>query len=124
MSASLYQRIGGSAGVTKLVDDIVAAHMVNPAISARFLPMQDDPAKLAEAKQHLRNFLEQGSGGPGQYTGRSMPDAHRGMNINPGEYMAAIDDVMGALKRNNIDEQSQKDVLAILYSLKGEIVNL
>ncbi len=29
---------------------------------------------------------------------------------------------MGALVKNQIDETTQKDVLAILYSLKGEII--
>ena len=75
-------------------------------------------------KKHLCNFLAAGSGGTEQYTGRSMPDAHRGMNIGAGEYMAAIDDIMAALQKHGIDEQSQKDVLAIAFALKGQIINL
>jgi truncated hemoglobin YjbI len=33
-------------------------------------------------RKHLCAFLEAGSGGTAQYTGRSMRDAHRGMNIS------------------------------------------
>lgn len=122
-STSLYHRLGGTQGISTLVDTIVDKHMRNPEIKARFLPYQSEPDRLAEVKQHLCRFIEAGSGGPGEYTGRSMPEAHRGMNINASEYMAAIDDIMAALENHAIDEETRKDMLAIAYSLKDEIVH-
>ncbi len=121
---SLYLRLGSTPGIRALVDDIVAAHMENPTIRARFRPYLDTPEKLAVTKQHLCTFLEAGSGGPAGYGGRSMPDAHRGMNISEAEYMAAIDDILGVLGKHGIDPATQKDVLAIAYSLKGEIMHV
>jgi hemoglobin len=53
-----------------------------------------------------------------------MPDTHRGMNISAQEYMAAIDDILATLDKHKVDEQTRKDVLAIAYSLKGEIVHV
>ncbi|MEX2467446.1 MAG: group 1 truncated hemoglobin [Gemmatimonadota bacterium] len=123
-TSSLYERLGGAGGIDTLVDDIVAAHMENPIISARFRPYAEDPERLAELKDHLRNFLAAGSGGPEHYSGRSMPDAHRGMNINVAEYMAAVDDIMEILERHEIEESARKDVLAITYALKPEIVHV
>jgi hemoglobin len=120
----LFERLGGTPGINALVEDIVALHMENPAIKARFRPYLDIPDKLATTKKHLCAFLEAGSGGTAQYSGRSMPDAHRGMNISEAEYMAALDDILAALRNNNIDEQTQKDVLAIAYSLKGDIIRV
>jgi hemoglobin len=123
-SGSLFQRLGGTSGIQSLVDDIVALHMENPAIKARFRPYLETPDKLAQTKKHLCAFLEAGSGGKAQYTGRSMPDAHRGMNISEAEYMAATDDILAALRKHGVDEQTQKDVLAIAYSLKGQILHV
>ena len=123
MSKSLYERLGGASGIAALVDDIVEAHMNNAAIKARFLPYRDDADRLATVKRHLRDFLGMGSGGPERYAGRSMPDAHRGMNVNAQEYMAALDDILGTLDKHGIDEETRKDVLAIAYSLKGQIVH-
>jgi hemoglobin len=123
-ASSLYQRLGGADGIDTLVEDIVAAHMENPVISARFRPYAEDPKRLSEIKDHLRRFLAAGSGGPADYKGRSMPDAHRGMNISIAEYMAAVDDIMDALEKNEIVESARKDVLAITYALKGEIVHV
>lgn len=121
---SLFERLGGSAGIKTLVHDIVALHMDNPVIQARFRPYLDTPDRLDATRQHLCAFLEAGSGGPAAYTGRTMQHAHRGMNINEAEYMAAIDDILTALRKHGIDEQTQKDVLAIAYSLKGDILHV
>jgi hemoglobin len=121
---TLYQRLGGSSGINALVADIVALHMENPVIRARFRPYLETPEKLEITKKHLCAFLEAGSGGTAKYTGRTMRDTHRGMNINEAEYMATIDDILSALRKHGIDEQTQKDVLAIAYSLKGEILHL
>jgi hemoglobin len=121
---SLFERLGSTDGISVLVDDIVAAHMENPVIRARYRPLLETPDKLAVAKKHLCAFLEEGTGGVAKYSGRTMPEIHRGMNINETEYMAVIDDILGALRKRGIDEQTQKDVLAIAYSLKGEIMHL
>lgn len=123
-TASLYERLGGTPGINTLVNDIVALHMENPLIRARFRPYLETPDKLAITKKHLCAFLEAGCGGKMQYTGRAMGDAHRGMNISEAEYMAATDDILAALRKNNVDEQTQKDILAIAYSLKGEILHV
>lgn len=121
-SKSLYDRLGGADGIARIVDDGVAAHLNNPRINARFKPHAEDPVHFAELKQHLCRFLAMGSGGPQEYTGRSMLDAHKGMNISDSEYLAAVDDFMTTLARHNIDESSRKDVLYMCYILRGEIV--
>lgn len=123
MSNNLYERLGGAKGIAALVDDIVEAHMNNPLIKARFLPYRDKPDHLADIKQHTCKFLGAGSGGPEQYSGRSMPAAHRGMNISAEEYIAAVDDILGTLDKHNIDQQTRSDVLAIAYSLKDQIIH-
>jgi hemoglobin len=124
MGTSMYERLGGAPGIGVLVDDIVEAHMANPLIQARFLPYREQPERLAAVKRHLRDFLGMGSGGPEQYDGKGMVGAHRGMNIGAEEYMAAMDDILGVLAKHGVDEQTRKDVLAIAYSLKGEILRV
>lgn len=119
---SLYERLGGTEGITVIVDKVVATHMENPNISARFLPYNDEPERLAVIKQHTVQFFSAGGGGDVAYEGTSMPQAHGGMNISPEEYMYVVDDIMLVLDEQNIDEESKKDVLAILWSLKGMII--
>lgn len=123
-SKSLFERLGGSSGIQALVDDIVALHMENPVISPRFRPYLETPDKIDVTKKHLCAFLEAGSGGKAAYAGRTMKDTHRGMNISEAEYIATLDDILAAMGKHKIDEQTQKDVLAIAYSLKGDILHV
>ncbi|MEP6845824.1 MAG: group 1 truncated hemoglobin [Panacibacter sp.] len=122
MSKSLFENLGGILGITAIVDDVVEAHMNNPAISARFLPYKDQPERLAMIKKHTIDFFAAGSGGPVTYTGRDMPTTHKGMNINAAEYQHTVDDIMKVLGEHKIDEQSKVNVLAILSSLQDSIV--
>ncbi|MGG7646119.1 group I truncated hemoglobin [Rhodovulum sp. YNF3179] len=121
-TVSLYERLGGASGVRRLVDEIVEAHMRNPVIKARFLPYREDPDRLDATKQQLCAFFAAGSGGPESYTGRSMPEAHRGMNIGEAEYMAATDDILSVMESHGYHADVRKDVLAIVYALKDEIM--
>jgi hemoglobin len=118
----LFERLGGSAGIERIVDEVASRHLDNPVIRARFLPFLEQPDKLNELKRHLARFLELGSGGPPRYSGRDMKSAHRGMNISAAEYMAALDDIVASLTSVGIDEQTRSDVLALAWSLKGEIM--
>ena len=124
MSESLFHRLGGSEGIRGIVGAIVERHLENPIVSKRFEPLLADADHMAVVTQHLCDFLEEGSGGPARYQGKSMVDAHTGMNISGEEYLAVIDDIMGALAEKEIDEATQKDVLHIAYSLKPQIARL
>jgi hemoglobin len=120
---TLFERLGGTPGITAIVDDVIEAHMNNPAINARFKPYQDQPERFAKIRQHTIDFFSAGSGGPVEYNGRDMLTTHQGMNISAAEYMHVMDDIMGVLEKHNIDDESKKDVLAILWSLKETIIS-
>jgi hemoglobin len=47
-----------------------------------------------------------------------------GMNISEQELIAAIDDILIALDKNGIGQNEKKEVVAILYSLKGQVLRL
>lgn len=119
MSDTLYDRLGGESGVATLVDRIVDLHLENPTVSTRFENSDVDRAR-AKAKE----FFAAGAGGPHEYTGKSMPEAHRGMNINEEEYIAVVDDMMKAMDQLGYEQRERDDVLSIAYSLKGDIIRV
>lgn len=122
MKTTLFERLGGTQGITKLVDDVVEAHMNNPAVCKRFLPYREQPERLAIVKQHTVDFFSAGSGGEVTYNGRDMVTTHRGMNISPAEYMHVIDDILLSMEKHEIDQESRNEVLGILWSLKGMVI--
>lgn len=123
-TATLFERLGATDGVRQLVDGVIDAHMRNPEIKARFLPYQDDAEHLDGIKKHVCDFFVLGVGGPDKYQGRSMPEAHRGMNINAAEFLAATDDILDTMEQHGYDAATRNEVLAIVYSLKDQIIRV
>jgi hemoglobin len=87
-------------------------------VKTRFENIKD----MEHAKQMARQFFGAGAGGPEIYTGKDMPTAHKGMNISEQEYLAVMDDIVGAMEKNGLSDDTRKDVIAILYSFKGAII--
>lgn len=117
---SLYDRLGRFEGITRIVHDVMDAHLSNPVIAPRFKAAKD----LDHAKKMAVEFFCAGCGGPEAYTGRDLVVAHTGMNISEQEYMAAMDDILGALQKNEVDPATRGEVTAILYSLKAQVMRL
>ena len=117
MSKSLYERLGGTAGITNIANDVIDNHLANKAIATRFA--NSDVAKLKNA---AATFFIAGTGGPDVYKGKDLLSAHKGMNISALEFMAVLDDALAALQKNNIAQRDQEEVLFVLYSMRSQIV--
>lgn len=117
---TLYERLGKAEGITRIAEDVVANHLANPAVKTRFENVKD----LAQLKKLAAEFFCMGSGGPESYTGKDMRTAHLGMNISEQEYLAVMDDVVAALDKNGLGDDVKADVIAILYSLKGDVIRV
>ena len=119
-TATLYDRLGRFEGITQIVHDVMDAHLANPVVAPRFQSIKD----LDHARKMATEFFCAGCGGPEAYTGRDMLVTHKGMNISEQEYMAVMDDILGALEKNDIDPGTRGEVTAILYSLKGQVMRV
>jgi hemoglobin len=119
---SLYDRLGGAEGISSIVDDIIATHMANPVISAKFSHLKNNPEHLMVFQQNVKDFLGAGTGGPEKYTGKNMLDAHKGLQTTSTEFLSTIDDIMNVLSQHNIDDQTKKDMLYIVFSFKDQII--
>ncbi len=120
MTTTLYQRLGGAKGIAAIVDDVMTAHLNNPAVKARFENIED----MDHAKKMACDFFCAGTGGPETYTGKDMLTAHKGMNISEQEYLAVMDDTVAAMEKNGVNEDAKNDVIATLYSLKDQIIRV
>lgn len=119
MTATLYQRLGGSERIATIVDEAVDRHAVNTVIAPRF-----QGKDLPKLKRLATQFFCMGTGGPSAYEGRDMRGAHAGMNISEQELIAAIDDIVAALRSHAVADAEVNEVVGILYSLKGEVLRV
>lgn len=124
LEISLFERLGGEDGISSIVDDIAQAHLDNAEISHVFMPLKENSERFESFKTHVKEFLSSGTGGGAVYTGKDLPTAHKGLKTSEKEFMAAVDDILGVLSKHNIDEETKKDMLYILYSMKGAVIGL
>lgn len=117
--ATLFERLGGREGVTKLSEQVVANHYANPVVATRF---QNAKMTQEQLTKGATEFFCTGLSGVQTYTGKDMVATHKGMNINAEELVAVLDDVLNAMKTLGHGDLEQAEVLKILYDMKPEIV--
>ena len=120
LTTSLYERLGRREGITRITADLMKNHLANPLVKTRYENSED----LARVERRAVEFFCAGTGGPETYTGQDMVATHRGMNISEQEFMSVIDDAMDALQKNAIDDATRNEVLAVLWSMRKEVVRV
>lgn len=78
---SLYDELGGEAVLRTVLRDLYDRLFDDPMVG--FLFEGKDKAKLVE---HQLRFTARFLGGPSEYTGKSMPDAHAHLPLLPGHF--------------------------------------
>lgn len=116
---SLYDRLGRREGIARITRTLIDNHMANPLVNIRYAG-----SDMQKVEQRVIEFFCAGAGGPEAYTGKDMVATHKGMNISEQEFVAVVDDAMAALESNGIDAATRHEVLAILWSLKGEVIRV
>ena len=116
-SASLYDRLGGKPAIQAVVDDFVGNVAGDARINKRFAN-----ANVPRLKSMLVDQICEATGGPCKYTGASMLDAHKGMNINDAEFTALVEDLVKSLDKFKVPAREKTELLTALGGMKGQIV--
>lgn len=115
--ASIFDQIGGAGAVAAVVDDFYRRVLGDPLLKDHFAGT--DMAKL---KAHQRSFVAAALGGPQEYRGRSMRDAHAGLGITPEQFDAVVGHLAAALAANGVADEIIGSIATTLAPLKAQIV--
>ncbi len=121
--ASLYDRLGGLAPIAVVVSDFVEA--LGPDATLNANPAVDAARKAVPAaylKYQVTAMVCQATGGPCQYTGRSMKDSHAHLNITEKEWDRMVTIFKEVLAKHKVPAKEQAELIAIVGSTKGDIV--
>lgn len=113
----LYDRLGGLPAITAVIDEFVGRTTTDPRIKDRFF--NTDPVLL---KKQLVEFVCLATGGPCEYTGRTMEASHGGMEVVEEEWVAVVEALVGALDKFEVGEREKGELLGALGPLKPAIV--
>lgn len=116
---TIYERLGGYAGIQKIAETLLQLHHANPLLERRYGHAKKADEELVRLVTEL---LCSATGGSEKYTGMSMIEAHTGMNVHPDEFVEVLDDILKALELNGVSKDDQDAILALNYGLKSEIV--
>ena len=120
---SLYERLGGVYAIAAVVDDFIERIMDDPRLNAN--PKVDEAHHRVSRAGFKYLVTEQvcwASGGPQQYTGRSMRESHSHLDITAGEWLSFLDDLQQTLDKFGVTGPEQQELFAIVDSTRGDIV--
>lgn len=120
---SLYERLGGVYNIATVVDDFIDRIMVDPRLNANPRVNQAHHRVLPPGFKYLvTEMVCQVTGGPQKYTGRSMYDAHKHLQITAAEWEAFLDDFRQTLDKFEVPQAEQAELKAIVGGAREDIV--
>jgi hemoglobin len=120
---SLYDRLGGVYNIATVVDDLIDRVMVDDRLNANpRVDEADHRVSAAGFKYFVTEMACEAAGGPQQYSGRSMGDSHRHLEITEEEWGAFMDDFQQTLDKFAVPPAEQEELNAIIESTHEAIV--
>lgn len=114
----LFESFGGREGLTKIMDDVMVRWLANPKTKPFFENSDQDRIKLQLVEQFCVIMK-----GPCTYSGRTMAESHRGMNVNEGSFYALVEELQITLNKMDVPFRSQNRLIAALAPMHRDIID-
>lgn len=112
-----YDRIGGAPAVTAVVADFYDRVLADPELAPFF-----EGVDLARLRRHQVLLVSQVLGGPAEYDGRELRDAHSGMEITGEHFSAVVTHLVDAMGSAGVPDEVVDRVVSALGSARSDIV--
>ncbi|MBG0800475.1 group 1 truncated hemoglobin [Methylocystis sp. H4A] len=119
--SNLYERLGGENAVNAAVELFYRKVLADGRI-AQFFDGVDIDQQIAKQK----SFLTMAFGGPNNYTGVDMRNAHKRLvakGLNDSHVDAVIENLNYTLRDLGVPEKEVKEVAAIANSVRDDVLN-
>ena len=116
---SVYEAIGGEAAVNAAVDVFYRKVLADQRISEFF-----DTVDMEEQHRKQKAFLTMAFGGPNEYTGKDMREAHAGMNLTEEHFSAVAEALVGTLNDLEVPQTYIDEIVGIAVSVKDDVLNV
>lgn len=116
--ASHYDRIGGASAVKAAVDLFYDKVLVDPELAGYFSDVD-----MAGQRRHLTLMLTTVLGGPDEYTGRGLAEAHQPLNIPVEHYAMVGGHLVVTLTELGVPADILADVQTVLGQVQDQVVS-
>ena len=117
---TLYERLGGYSAISAVVDDFEDRLFVDPTVGKYFVGMGTDTRELF--KQKTTNLVCNATGGPCKVISRSAKTTHAGLGITNAEFDIVVGHLSESLDKYKVPAAEHKEVMAIIETLRKDIV--
>ena len=114
---TLYERLGGQDAIHAVVEGMYQKIFTDPDLTDFFRKTDKDHQKVMQ-----ESFLTMATGGPNNYTGRSMKDVHKGRGIAGAEFDKVFNHVVDTMKELGVNDDLIAEVGALLAPLKPDCI--
>ncbi|MEU1240476.1 group 1 truncated hemoglobin [Micromonospora parva] len=115
--ASHYDRIGGASSVKAAVELFYDKVLADPELAGYFTDVE-----MAVQRRHLALMLTVVLGGPNEYTGRGLAEAHQPLNITVEHYAKVGEHLTATLTELGVPADILADVQTVLGQVQGQVV--
>ena len=115
---TIYERLGGEAAVDAAVEVFYRKVLADNRISHFF-----DTVDMTKQIQSQKAFLTLAFGGPNEYSGKQLRDAHRHMDLTEEHFGAVAECLVGTLEDIKVPQNLIDDVVAVALSVKDDVLN-
>ena len=117
---TLYERLGGYTAISAVVNDFEDRLFVDPKVGKYFVGMGTDTRELF--KQKTTNLVCNVTGGPCKVISRSAKTTHAGLGITGAEFDIVVGHLSESLDKYKVPAAEHKEVMAIIETLRKDIV--
>ncbi|MEU2615754.1 group 1 truncated hemoglobin [Micromonospora sp. NPDC007271] len=114
---SHYERIGGASSVKAAVALFYDKVLADPDLVGYFADIN-----MAEQRRHLALMLTVVLGGPNEYAGRELAEAHRPLNIPVAHYVKVGEHLTATLAELGVPGDIIADVQVVLEKVQDQVV--
>lgn len=116
-NTDLYETFGGREGLTALMDDAMSRWLKNPKTRPLFESADQTKIKALLVQQFCVIMH-----GPCEYSGRTMAEAHRGMNVKEVNFYGLVEELQVAMNKRHIPFRAQNRLIAALAPMHRDII--
>jgi len=114
---TLFVDLGGRDGIEKIAQLTTSGLLADPRIKAQFANTNMDRFEKLLAAQFCVV-----AGGPCEYKGRSMADAHKALGLRNADFNAVVEDLEEAMDQAGVPYAVQTRLLARLAPMEHDVV--
>lgn len=112
-----YEAIGGGPAVRAVVNTFYERVLADERLTGKFSGVD-----LAALKKHQVQLISHVLGGPVEYEGRDLRDAHAGLAIRPSDFSAVVEHLVAVLREAQVPDEIVDRVVQALAGAERDIV--